>query len=139
MQASSEELRLEAVKALAALVNRSCVDELRYEAAAPLLGHALSLLLQVADSEAAAGDRGSRTLRAEAFRTLELLMRQACVIVSAQHPRGGADDTVFCSQVGDADALAFFLPGITSGLCLAIRRGTIDAPGVRVMPQPAFS
>ena len=56
----------------------SCVDELRAEPSAPLLGHALSLMLQVADREAAAGDRGSRALRAEAFRTLELLMRQAC-------------------------------------------------------------
>ena len=76
-QASSEELRLGAVSALAALVENSCVDELLAEANAPRLGHALSLLLQVADSEASAGDRGSRTLRAEAFRTLELLLRQA--------------------------------------------------------------
>lgn len=76
-QASSEELQLGALGALAALVDSSCIDELRAEANAPLLGHALSLLLQVADAEASAGDRGSRTLRAEAFRTLELLLRQA--------------------------------------------------------------
>ena len=65
------------MRALAALVKGSCVDELLTEANAPLLGHALSLLLQVADSEASAGDRGSRTLRAEAFRTLDVLLRQA--------------------------------------------------------------
>ena len=75
-QASSEELRLSAVRALAALVKGSCIDSLLAEENAPLLGHALSLLLQVADSEASAGDRGSRTLRAEAFRALELLLRQ---------------------------------------------------------------
>ena len=75
-QASSEELRLSAVQALGALVKGSCTDVLLAEDNAPLLGHALSLLLQVADSEAAAGDRGSRTLRAEAFRALELLLRQ---------------------------------------------------------------
>jgi hypothetical protein len=34
-------------------------------------------------------------------------------------------------QVGDPEALSFFLPGITSGLCIAVRRSTVDAPGVR--------
>ena len=75
-QASSEELRLSAVQALGALVKGSCTDAFLAEENGPLLGHALSLLLQVADSEASAGDRGSRTLRAEAFRALELLLRQ---------------------------------------------------------------
>ena len=75
-QASSEELRLSAVQALGALVKGSCTDALLAEENAPLLGHALSLLLQVADNEASAGDKGSRTLRAEAFRALELLLRQ---------------------------------------------------------------
>ena len=38
------------------------------------------------------------------------------------------------AQVGEPDTLAFFLPGICSGLCIAIRKSTVDAPGVRSMP-----
>jgi hypothetical protein len=34
-------------------------------------------------------------------------------------------------QVGNPEALAFFVPGICSGLCAAIRQCTVDAPGVR--------
>lgn len=121
------------MRALAALVEGSCVDELSTEANAPLLGHALSLLLQVAEREASAGDRGSRALRAEACRALEVLLQQAriCVRCAAE---GVADGDATLAQVGDPDALAFFLPGISSGLCLAIRRSTTDAPGVRAMP-----
>jgi hypothetical protein len=85
------------VRALAALVEGSCVDELSTEANAPLLGHALSLLLQVAECEASAGDRGSRALRAEAFRALEVLLQQArsCVRCAAE---GAADgDATLCA------------------------------------------
>ena len=87
-QASSEELRLSAVRAIVALVKGSCIAELHAEGNAPLLGHALSLLLQVADNEASAGDRGSRTLRAEAFCALELMQRQVRTIIVRDDPAG---------------------------------------------------
>lgn len=59
------------------LLQAECVSALWQQANAPLLGHALSLLLQVAEQEAAAGDRGSRLLRADAFRAMDVLMRKA--------------------------------------------------------------
>ena len=66
-----------ATRVLAALLLGDCVSALRDEANAPLLGHAAALLLEVANREAAAGDRGSRLLRTEAFQTLDCLLRQA--------------------------------------------------------------
>ncbi|KAJ8631292.1 hypothetical protein MRB53_024615 [Persea americana] len=58
-----------------------------------MVGQCLSLLLQIADNEAARGHHGSGKLRTEAFITLRL----------------------FVAKVGTADALAFFLPGVVSG------------------------
>jgi hypothetical protein len=113
-QASSEELRLSAVRALGALVKGSCIDALLAEENAPLLGHALSLLLQVADSEASAGDKGSRTLRAEAFGALELLMRQVRTLFRRLPARvvciGAADRYATATSTGwRARCACFFL------------------------------
>ncbi|XP_068654423.1 uncharacterized protein [Aristolochia californica] len=60
--------------------------------ASPAVGHWLSLLLQIADTEAVRGLHGSGKLRKEAFLTLRVLV----------------------GKVGTADALAFFLPGVVS-------------------------
>ncbi|KAF6164750.1 hypothetical protein GIB67_041002 [Kingdonia uniflora] len=65
---------------------------LQSENASAAVGHWLSLLLKIADTEVARGHRGSSKLRVEAFFTLRLLV----------------------SKVGTADALAFFLPGVVS-------------------------
>ncbi len=76
-QVGLEEVRLSTVRALTALVNTGAASALQEAAQAPLLGHVMSLLLQVADQEAAAGDRGSRTLRADALRALDAVLRKA--------------------------------------------------------------
>lgn len=65
---------------------------LQSETASVAVGHWLSLLLKVADVEAARGQQGSASLRIEAFSTLRILV----------------------AKVGTADALAFFLPGVVS-------------------------
>jgi hypothetical protein len=72
----------------------AAVELLRAEATAPQLGHLISLLLHMVAEEGAAGMTGSRTLRAECLRTLTALLR----------------------LVDNAAALAFFLPGLVSGL-----------------------
>lgn len=54
-----------------------CRQVLRAEASTVMLGHSLVLLLQNAEQEAAAGDRGSRALRGDAFRLLDELMSTA--------------------------------------------------------------
>ena len=56
-------------------------------------------MLQVADKEVAAGAAGSRSIRAAALRCLRALI----------------------VAVGDADGLAFFLPGIVMGLSRALK------------------
>ncbi|KAL5697581.1 hypothetical protein ACHQM5_028707 [Ranunculus cassubicifolius] len=65
---------------------------LQSQNASAAVGHWLSLLLKIADTEAARGHRGSARLRVEAFWTLRVLV----------------------AKVGTADALAFFLPGVVS-------------------------
>ena len=54
-----------------------CRQVLRAEMNMVLLGHSLVLLLQTAEQEAAAGGRGSRALRGDAFRLLDELMSTA--------------------------------------------------------------
>ncbi|KAJ0989927.1 hypothetical protein J5N97_008283 [Dioscorea zingiberensis] len=71
---------------------------LQSEDASAAVGHLLSLLLQIAEVEAARGHLGSGRLRKEAFLTLRVLV----------------------SKVGTADALAFFLPGIVSRFSKAL-------------------
>ncbi|KAF9617967.1 hypothetical protein IFM89_039260 [Coptis chinensis] len=65
---------------------------LQSQNASAAVGHWFSLLLKIADTEAARGHRGSARLRVEAFLTLRVLI----------------------AKVGTADALAFFLPGVAS-------------------------
>ncbi|PIA42784.1 hypothetical protein AQUCO_02000317v1 [Aquilegia coerulea] len=65
---------------------------LQSQNASAAVGHWLSLLLKIADTEAARGHRGSGNLRVEAFLTLRVLV----------------------AKVGTAQALAFFLPGVVS-------------------------
>lgn len=105
----SEETRRDAVRGVAALAERlqeateaeaPASASLAGAANAPGLGHALSTLVGVAAAEAGAGLRGSRVLLAEALRAMRLLLR--CV--------GGADD------------LAFFLPGVASGVSKVLMR-----------------
>ena len=70
-QPALEETRICAVRAVGLLAKTPCCPALLcQEASAPLVGHALSLLLEVARQEALAGDRGSRTLRGDALRVL---------------------------------------------------------------------
>ena len=54
-----------------------CRQVLRAETSMVMLGHSLVVLLQTAEQEAAAGDRGSRALRGDAFRLLDELMSTA--------------------------------------------------------------
>ncbi|ESW25029.1 hypothetical protein PHAVU_003G002100 [Phaseolus vulgaris] len=72
---------------------------LQSQFASAAIGHWLSLLLKTADTEAARGQQGSARLRIEAFKTLRVLV----------------------AKVGSADALAFFLPGISSQLAKVLR------------------
>eukprot|EP00850_Spirogloea_muscicola_P014794 SM000108S14238 [mRNA] locus=s108:407063:414651:- [translate_table: standard] len=132
-EAASEEIRLRAVRCLRLLLLRlachcpapesgraraqsgreaaaelsTCpVEALRSVAMAPAVGHLFSLLLQVASGEVAVGSRGSRTLRSEALATLHQVIL----------------------QVRTADALAFFLPGVASGLAKALLSQVAAAP-----------
>ncbi|KAJ6846927.1 uncharacterized protein M6B38_283970 [Iris pallida] len=66
--------------------------------ASAAVGHWLSLLLQIAESEVVRGHRGSSNLRKEALLTLRVLV----------------------AKIGTADALAFFLPGIVSRFAKAL-------------------
>ncbi|KAL9412505.1 hypothetical protein AB3S75_046018 [Citrus x aurantiifolia] len=65
---------------------------LQSQDASVAVGYWLSFLLKDADTEAARGHRGSGKLRVEAFLTLRWLV----------------------AKVGNADALAYFLPGVVS-------------------------
>ncbi|XP_026450286.1 uncharacterized protein LOC113350379 [Papaver somniferum] len=65
---------------------------LQSQDASAAVGHWLSLLLKIADTEAKRGHRGSARLRVEAILTLRVLV----------------------AKVGTSDALAFFLPGVVS-------------------------
>lgn len=61
----SEEIRLYTVQILAsvlksAVLRPSCCEILREESSAPLVGHLLSSLLQIAEQELRAGSTGSR-------------------------------------------------------------------------------
>ncbi|MQL91921.1 hypothetical protein Taro_024538 [Colocasia esculenta] len=71
---------------------------LQSPSASAAVGHWLSLLLQAAETEAQRGLRGSAKLRKEAFLTLRVLI----------------------AKVGNADALAFFLPGVVSRFTKAL-------------------
>jgi hypothetical protein len=75
-----EEARIAAVRCIQVIVHQSSLcDSLREEESAPLLGHTLSLLLDVALQEALAGDRGSRTLRGDALGTLRQVLLAVCL------------------------------------------------------------
>ncbi|OVA08901.1 hypothetical protein BVC80_901g20 [Macleaya cordata] len=65
---------------------------LQSQDASAAVGHWLSLLLKIADTEAKRGHRGSAKLRVEAILTLRVLV----------------------AKVGTSNALAFFLPGVVS-------------------------
>lgn len=69
-----------------------------------------SMLPSVAEAEAAAGSQGSRAVRRQALATLERLV-EAC------HAHG--------------DALAFFVPGLTTGLGRALLRAGAVATTTR--------
>jgi len=126
-----------ALKAMSMLCSCDvCQLVLRAEVNMVLLGHSLSLLLQTADQEAAAGDRGSRTLRGDALRILDQLMSKArclswCLPLFVLTMQLLTQSCFSSPQVDDGDALAFFVPGIISGLCKSIYRSTADVPGVR--------
>lgn len=80
--------------------NGEClVAFLQSEDASAAVGHLQSLLLQIAEAEARRGHRGSGKLRTDSISTLRVLI----------------------SKVGTADALAFFLPGVVSGLAKVLR------------------
>ena len=77
------------------------------DAALPALGYAVSCLLDAERAEAAKGALGSRAIRADALRCLGELV----------------------SAIDDADALAFFLPGVVSGLTRALVASAGSRPG----------
>lgn len=72
---------------------------LQSEDASAAVGHLQSLLLQIAEAEARRGHRGSGKFRTDSISTLRVLI----------------------SKVGTADTLAFFLPGVVSGLAKVLR------------------
>ncbi|KAG0557818.1 hypothetical protein KC19_11G159100 [Ceratodon purpureus] len=71
----------------------------------PAIGHLLSLLLQIADREAVLGGVGSGKLREDTLSTLRVILL----------------------KVGNADALAFFFPGVVSGFTKAIRSSMVTS------------
>jgi len=80
---------------------------------ASMVGYMISVLLTIANDEAAAGSLGSKHLRSSALQTLDELLR--CV--------------------ADADALAFFLPGVVSGLTNALAAASGVRPNVGAGPS----
>ncbi|GAQ79960.1 hypothetical protein KFL_000430020 [Klebsormidium nitens] len=98
---ASEELRrsvLESAGAMFSGLGGEELGKLRGGEMAAARGHLLSLFLKVADEEIAAGAQGSKQLHALAMTTLD----------------------TFLKQIDDPDALAFFLPGVASGLSRAM-------------------
>lgn len=85
---------------------------LRKSETAPMLGFALSTLLDIAHEEAISGALGSKSLRSSALETLDVLIR----------------------FVDDSDALAFFLPGVVSGLTKALAAASGVRPNVGAGP-----
>ena len=81
----------------------------------PAVGYAVSLLVQTAHLEAAAGARGSKVARAASLRTLrDLVMNTA-----------------------DPDVWSFFLPGIVSGLAKALHASSGSRSGEGSGPASA--
>ncbi|XP_057541930.1 uncharacterized protein LOC130820533 isoform X3 [Amaranthus tricolor] len=74
--------------------NECLISFLQSEGAAAAVGHWLSLLLNIAETESSRGLRGSAKIRIDALLTLRVLV----------------------SKVGTSDALAFFLPGVITRL-----------------------
>ena len=118
--ADAESLRVAAVAtlrdAIAALHPTRDRPALLSDPVRPVFGYCVSLLLDVAHAEAIAGAQGSRALRADALRALRDLVR-------------AAED--------DPDGLAFFLPGIVSGLVRAVAAGAGTRPGHGAGPASA--
>ena len=73
------------------------------------LGATLSQLLDTAGQEAR--ESGSRTLQSDALHALDAVLHTVCSAYCEISNQAQA------SQVNDPDALAFFLPGVASGLC----------------------
>ncbi|KAG7670538.1 hypothetical protein Ndes2526B_g00298 [Nannochloris sp. 'desiccata'] len=102
----SEEIRLGTLKVVTAALRNVPHDQalqfsVREESSAPLLGHLGSVLVKAAAAELEAGTSsgtGSKIIRIEALKALKLLIQ----------------------TVNDADALSFFLPGLTTGLARAL-------------------
>jgi hypothetical protein len=77
-QSTLEETRVLALQAITVLCRGElCGSLLKSESQMVLLGHTLSQLLQTSEQEAAAGDRGSRALRSDAFKALDELLTTA--------------------------------------------------------------
>lgn len=87
-------------------------DALRRLETAPMLGFVLSTLLAIAHEEAILGASGSKFLRSSALETLDVLIR----------------------FVDDSGVLAFFLPGIVSGLTKALAAASGVRPNVGAGP-----
>jgi len=80
---------------------------------ASMVGYMISVLLTIANDEATAGSLGSKHLRSSALQTLDELLR--CV--------------------ADADALAYFLPGVVSGLTNVLAAASGVRPNVGAGPS----
>ena len=78
-----------------------------------MVGYMISVLLTIANDEATAGSLGSKHLRSSALQTLDELLR--CV--------------------ADADALAYFLPGVVSGLTNVLAAASGVRPNVGAGPS----
>ncbi|XP_013380878.1 TELO2-interacting protein 1 homolog [Lingula anatina] len=119
----SEELKLATVQCLQALLSHSVVNVLQAAYSAsfiPALGHSVSLLLHMVDTESA------RHLKKAAMQCLMAL--------------GQCDGKVPCSlsvQIGDT--FASFLPGIAMGLCKIISGDTKQGTSVIVCAVEAWT
>ena len=80
----------------------SATGAFQSERLAPMVGFIISTLLAISHEEASAGALGSKLLRSSALLTLEKVIH----------------------FIGDADALAFFLPGVVSGLTKVLVAGS---------------
>lgn len=95
-------LALRAFCASARGAEDSSTTAFQSERLAPMVGFTISTLLAISHEEASAGALGSKSLRSSALLTLERVIH----------------------FIGDADALAFFLPGVVSGLTKVLVAGS---------------
>ncbi|XP_024523552.1 TELO2-interacting protein 1 homolog isoform X1 [Selaginella moellendorffii] len=106
---ASEEFRHGVVKCLASMFQHlppqgDVAERMRSEEMAAAIGHLFSVLLQISHAEAARAGVGSGSIRADSLATLRIVV----------------------TKVASPDALAFFLPGVASGLGKVIKGAVVS-------------